>query len=349
MAAAAGAASGVPSTVAMGSMGAVADPNWAALSQVDMMAATDAQEAEGSMPSALPEPPATAAAAPAAPAAPTPPQTEAGGSAAAVQTISYRPGPSIHTAEVLALIVKYFPAAEIGNAMAVSRCESGHSNAIGALNSNGTRDWGVFQLNDGGTLQGALRRIGVAFGSTAEAQQLALDAETNVRAARVIWADRGWAPWVCAYKTGVVASLYSRTPGPMAGKYDERGLVGTVDLTRTQPASGTPMPAPALPASTPTAPAAAPPTPTATTTPPAGPPPSSTPTAPTGQPPTTSGSPSAPPPATPPPGQTPPATGSPTAAPAQTTPPVPGTAGPTATAPAASTDPQATPTQPAGN
>ena len=284
-------------------------------------------------------------AAQAAAAAPTPEPAPA--IAQAVATIA--PSSQINTAGVLALVQRYFPAAEIGNAMAVSRCESGHSNAIGALNSNGTRDWGVFQLNDGGTLQGALRRIGVAFGSTAEAQQLALDAETNVRAARVIWANRGWAPWVCAYKTGVVASLYSRTPGPMAGKYDERGLVGAVDLTRTQPASGTPMPAPALPASTPTAPAAAPPTPTATTTPPAGPPPSSTPTAPTGQPPTTSGSPSAPPPATPPPGQTPPATGSPTAAPAQTTPPVPGTAGPTATAPAASTDPQATPTQPAGN
>ena len=42
---------------------------------------------------------------------------------------------------------------------------------------NGTTDWGVFQLNDGGTLQAALRRIGTSFTSTAEAQQHALAAD----------------------------------------------------------------------------------------------------------------------------------------------------------------------------
>ena len=183
--------------------------------------------------------------------APTGDEASGSGAGAGARQIAYRPGPSIHTEAVLALVVRYFPADQVGNAMAVARCESGHSNAIGATNSNGTTDWGVFQLNDGGTLQGALRRIGAPFGSIAEAQQLALDAETNVRAARNIYDSRGWAPWVCAYKTGIVASLYSNTPGPMAGRYDERGLVGEVDLTRTVPDAGAAIPTPAAPAPAP--------------------------------------------------------------------------------------------------
>ena len=93
----------------------------------------------------------------------------------------------ITSSDVLALVKKYFPADQVGNAMAVSRCESGHRNSVGATNSNGTTDWGVFQLNDGGTLQGALKRTGVSFSSIEEAQQLALNAEINIRAARNIF------------------------------------------------------------------------------------------------------------------------------------------------------------------
>jgi hypothetical protein len=197
-------------------------------------------------------------------AAPTP-EAEPTAEESQIRKISYRPGPSIHTAAVLALIVEHFPADQIGNAMAVARCESGHSNAIGAANANGTRDWGIFQLNDGGTLQGALRRIGVSFDTTVDAQQLALDAETNVRAARDIYDSRGWAPWVCAQKTGIVASLYTRTSGPMDGRYDERGLVGTVDLARTLPDYDATLPTPEVPQPTPTA--AATPSPTASQTP----------------------------------------------------------------------------------
>jgi len=163
-----------------------------------------------------------------------------------VEAVAYRPGPGLHTEGVLALVVQHFPADQIGNAMAVARCESGHSNAIGAVNNNGTRDWGVFQLNDGGTLQGALRRIGMPFSTTAQAQELALDAAVNVRAAATIYASRGWAPWVCAYKAGIVASLYSSTPGPMDGRYDERGLPGQVDLGRTVPDAEADIPQPAV-------------------------------------------------------------------------------------------------------
>lgn len=125
--------------------------------------------------------------------------------------------------KIQALVREHFPADEVGNAMAVAACESGHSDAIGSRNSDGTTDWGVFQLNDGGTLQASLRAIGVPFGSTTEAQKAALRTEVNVRAAARIYADRGWAPWVCAYKIGVVSSLYGNAPGPMYGKFDKWG------------------------------------------------------------------------------------------------------------------------------
>ena len=259
--------------------------------------------------------------------------------AAAVPAVAViQPTSSVGTGEVLALVRRYFPADQVGNAMAVARCESGHSNAIGATNSNGTTDWGVFQLNDGGTLQGALRRIGAPFTSIAEAQQLALDAETNVRAARTIYDSRGWAPWVCAYKTGIVASLYSNTPGPMAGRYDERGLVGEVDLTRTVPDAAAAIPTPAAPA-----PALSPTKPQPSVSP--------TPTADPGASPTTTPTPSQPP-ATATPSTAPPssATATPSTPPSATQSPT-ESASPTATGtpqesatPSGSAEPSATPT-----
>lgn len=125
---------------------------------------------------------------------------------------------------VLALVKKYFPADEVTNAMAVARCESGLRNAVGALNGNGTRDYGIFQINDGGTLQAALRRIGENYTDISDARVRALDSELNVRMAAVLWEARGWQPWVCAAKKKIVSGLYERTPGPMYGRYNEEGM-----------------------------------------------------------------------------------------------------------------------------
>jgi len=132
-------------------------------------------------------------------------------------------GPSTSTAEVLALVRDAFPADQVGNAMAISRCESGHANRVGQPNANGSRDFGIFQINDAGTIQAALRSIGVGYSSLDDARRKALDPALNVRMARAIWSARGWQPWVCAAKMQIVAGLYQRTPGPMAGRYDEYG------------------------------------------------------------------------------------------------------------------------------
>ena len=102
-------------------------------------------------------------------------------------------GGATSTAEVLDLVRANFPADQVGNAMAVSRCESGHGNRVSKPNTNGSRDFGVFQINDGGTLQAALRAIGVSFSDITDARKKALDPALNVRMARAIWDSRGLA------------------------------------------------------------------------------------------------------------------------------------------------------------
>ena len=134
-------------------------------------------------------------------------------------------GGSTSTSEVLDLVSANFPADQVGNAMAVSRCESGHGNRVSKPNTNGSRDFGVFQINDGGTLQAALRAVGVSFSDITEARKKALDPALNVRMARAIWDSRGWQPWTCAAKLKIVSGLYKKSPGPMAGKYDDYGLL----------------------------------------------------------------------------------------------------------------------------
>ncbi len=136
-------------------------------------------------------------------------------------------GGSTSTAEVLTLVRAHFPADQVGNAMAVSRCESGHGNRVSKPNTNGTRDFGVFQINDGGTLQAALRAVGVSSSSIADAREKALKPELNVRMARAIWDSRGWQPWTCAAKLEIVSGLYKSSPGPMAGKFDEYGRLSS--------------------------------------------------------------------------------------------------------------------------
>ena len=114
-------------------------------------------------------------------------------------------------AEVVELIRKYFPVTEWSRAERVASCESGmRSNATSRPNVNQTKDIGVFQLNDGGTLQGLLSRMGYS----KEQTYLALNAEWNVMAAHKLWTERGWAPWVCASKLGIVEKLWSSKPGP---------------------------------------------------------------------------------------------------------------------------------------
>lgn len=130
---------------------------------------------------------------------------------------------------VLKLVKSYFPKEEVGNAMAVAEAESGQQNTVGEPNADGSRDWGLFQLNDGasgsgGSLQSALDGIGVKYKDERQAQELALKPEINVKAAAWMYRTRGgWGPWVAASKLGIVKELYSNEHGPNYGKFTPVG------------------------------------------------------------------------------------------------------------------------------
>lgn len=90
-------------------------------------------------------------------------------------------------------IAEAFGLKHFDDAVRIAWCESRlNPNAMNGSNRNGTADRGLFQLNDGGTMQ----RLGV---DTREA----FDADSNAQAAAVLHDDRGWQPWVCAHHVGV--------------------------------------------------------------------------------------------------------------------------------------------------
>jgi hypothetical protein len=71
-------------------------------------------------------------------------------------------------------------------ALRIAQCESRLRSVTGSRNTDGTHDWGVFQLNDGGTLQ--------ELGGTPD---LALLPEWNVAAAHTLFTRHGWKRWQC--------------------------------------------------------------------------------------------------------------------------------------------------------
>jgi hypothetical protein len=82
------------------------------------------------------------------------------------------------------IISRYFPE-DPKMAIAIAKAESGLRAEAVNENSNGTRDAGLFQVND-------------IHGHSIEER---LDLENNVKIARAIYEKSGWYPWV-AYTTG---------------------------------------------------------------------------------------------------------------------------------------------------
>jgi hypothetical protein len=98
----------------------------------------------------------------------------------------------IQANSVLAIAEAFGPEV-FDEAVRVAWCESRlNPNAMTGSNRNGTADRGLFQLNDGGTMQ----RLGVD-------PREAFDAYSNAQAAAVLHDDRGWQPWVCAHHLGI--------------------------------------------------------------------------------------------------------------------------------------------------
>lgn len=87
------------------------------------------------------------------------------------------------TSQVQSLINSTFGSAA-ATALKVARCESSDNEIAINRNTNGSRDYGIFQLNDGGTLQG--------LGGTPHS---ALYASSNIAMAHTLYLQRGWQPW----------------------------------------------------------------------------------------------------------------------------------------------------------
>lgn len=85
-----------------------------------------------------------------------------------------------------------FPDSIENKAIRVARCESGLNPIAVGLNTNGTKDVGVFQFNTGGTLQEYLPGR-----DTGEQIDRALSSADNIHAAYDLYRARGWQPWTC--------------------------------------------------------------------------------------------------------------------------------------------------------
>jgi hypothetical protein len=121
-------------------------------------------------------------------------------------------GNSAGSAQVTAMIKKYWPKSQVSNAITVATCESSLNPSDIGVDSDGTEDLGVFQLNTGGTLQELLGDYGYNYG----ADDQAFNAEWNVKAGATLWKADGWSHWTCAVDRQIVVQTSSGTwiPGP---------------------------------------------------------------------------------------------------------------------------------------
>lgn len=107
---------------------------------------------------------------------------------------SFTPDPTPTQGYVATLIRNDFPSAAWHDAEIVAWCESKFDPTDIGVDSNGTHDRGVFQLNDGGTEQYLLAMVG----ENPQSLDLALNPVLNVRLAALLYARDGWEPWSCS-------------------------------------------------------------------------------------------------------------------------------------------------------
>lgn len=101
--------------------------------------------------------------------------------------------PTPEQLHALAAIVDTFPRDQHRDAVRVAWCESRLDPAAVHRNRNGSSDVGVFQFNDGGTLQYYVGTV-----------EEALDPVDAAGAAWDYVRERGWQPWTCGELMGAV-------------------------------------------------------------------------------------------------------------------------------------------------
>jgi hypothetical protein len=111
---------------------------------------------------------------------------------AAPQVEAKKKGYTASQQEIVSIIRDVFPDHVEARAIRIARCESGlRARITSPRNKNGTRDHGVFQFNDGGTMQS----YGLSGGRV-------FNARLNIQAAYRLWRDSGgsFKRWACNRK-----------------------------------------------------------------------------------------------------------------------------------------------------
>jgi hypothetical protein len=110
-------------------------------------------------------------------------------------------GLSANQTTAIVEIHKAFGPEHFTDAVRIAYCESRlDPGAVNRANRNKTVDRGLFQLNDGGTMQ----RLGVT-------AKEAFNPKINAAAAKILFEDRGWQPWSCQYVYGIL-DKYKKKP-----------------------------------------------------------------------------------------------------------------------------------------
>lgn len=110
-----------------------------------------------------------------------------------VPTPTLRPDIPKHGFE--SLIKKYFPQTEFNNAQNVAMGESSFNPGVIHPNSNGSKDYGLFQIND--IHAPVIKKV---FGYSMDDL---LDPEKNIKVASWLFRQQGWRPWVAAQSLGL--------------------------------------------------------------------------------------------------------------------------------------------------
>ena len=93
------------------------------------------------------------------------------------------------------MIQKYFPEQEVNNAQNIAMTESSFNPQAINVNTNGTRDIGLFQINEIHAPE-ILKQFGYTMDDL-------LDPEKNMQVASWLFQKKGWQPWVAAKKLGL--------------------------------------------------------------------------------------------------------------------------------------------------
>ena len=125
-------------------------------------------------------------------------------------------------------ILQMFPPDDWHEMLRIAYCES-HLGAMKSQmwnNSDGTEDFGLFQINNAETGQRLFRMFNGYTPGASELETWLMNDYNNAVAAKQLHSELGIQPWACAYNTGMVTGLWSFTRTSDWCQYKGNGTLG---------------------------------------------------------------------------------------------------------------------------